>query len=221
MRSKHGHILVASLTIIAAAHGFNGAAHAQSQDSNYYYERGVANREQSNAAQARADFSEAIRLDPQNANAYIARGGDPRGWADVDPADGEAFARAVYRAAKADYDEAIRLAPQNPEGYRSRARLFYAPLPDKLADFDEAIRLDPQDADTFGRRAAVHFGLGNRAQAFSDLDEAIRLDPRNATNWFDRGLWHRRAGNSAQSEADFARALRIDPSLRHYYLNMR
>lgn len=199
MRSQHVRTLAALLAAFAVGIAFNGAAHAQSLDSNFYYQRGLTNV-LADQDQAFADFNEAIRLDPQNANAYVGRGSVRF--------DGGSLA---------DFDEAIRLDPQNAEAYSRRAFIYnmqrnYAAA---LADYDQAIRFNPH-AETIGQRAGVHWDLGNHALAFRDADESIRLNPRDARAWFDRGLFHRRAGNTAQAEADFAQALRLDPSLRHY-----
>lgn len=199
MRSKPMRSLAALLAIFAAAIAFNGAARAQSRDSNFYYERGLTNV-LADQDQAFADFNEAIRLDPQNANAYVGRG-----------------SVRFDNGSMADYNEAIRLDPQNAEAYARRAFIYNMQrnYEAALADYDQAIRFDPRP-ETIGQRAGVHWDLGNRALAFRDADESIRLNPLAAQAWFDRGLFHRRAGNTAQAEADFAQALRLDPSLRHY-----
>jgi tetratricopeptide (TPR) repeat protein len=199
MRLKNGSTLAALFALALAS---SGAAHAQSQDSNFYYQRGLANVN-GDQAQAFADFNEAIRLDPRNANAYVGRG-----------------SVRFDGGAMADYSEAIRLDPNNFEAYVRRAFVQQDDAA-AIADYDQAIRIRPNDAEIWGQRAARHWNLGNREQAFRDADESIRLNPRDARAWFDRGLFHRRAGNTAQAEADFARALRLDPSLRHYYERMQ
>src|SRR5262249_13848996 len=56
-----------------------------------------------------ADFSEAIRLDPKYANAFVNRG--------------IAYAKkSEYDRAIADYSEAIRLDPQNASAFWNRGR---------------------------------------------------------------------------------------------------
>ncbi len=81
------------------------------------------------AARAIADYDQAIRLDPQNANAYAGRG---TGY----------FRQRDYARAIAEYDQAIRLNPR--EGYyRSRAAIYYQ-LGDRTrwwADLTAAARL--------------------------------------------------------------------------------
>jgi tetratricopeptide (TPR) repeat protein len=93
-----------------------------------------------NAAQRRhfnlkaiADSTEAIRLDPQNADAYCNRG-DAH-------SDGYDYDRAI-----ADYSESIRLEPNVARLYLKR-RLQYSRKGDyhkALADLREALRLAPE-----------------------------------------------------------------------------
>ena len=54
-----------------------------------------------------ADYDEAIKLDPKNANAYSYRG---LAW----------YWKSEYDKAIADYDEAIKLDPKSPRRYSNR-----------------------------------------------------------------------------------------------------
>jgi len=81
------------------------------------------------------DYTEAIRLDPENAEAYINRG-----WA--------YFWEEDYDKAIADYTEAIRLEPTDAWKYNNRGDAYYEKEDyDKATvDYTEAIRLDPKNA---------------------------------------------------------------------------
>jgi tetratricopeptide (TPR) repeat protein len=89
-----------------------------------------------------ADFSEAIRLDPNNAAFYTNRG-----WA--------LLGKKEYDKAIADCNEAIRLDPKNAAAYTNRGwALFLTKEYDKaIADCNEAIRLDPKLAEAYTNRA--------------------------------------------------------------------
>ena len=74
-----------------------------------------------------ADFSEAIRLDPQVPEVVLL------------PGDSPVIRRATTTRPIADFDQAIRLDPKNAEFYSRRGiALFYKPDYDKaIADFDQ------------------------------------------------------------------------------------
>ena len=80
------------------------------------------------------DYSEAIRLDPDDANAYYNRG-----W-DYDEL-GE------YEKAIEDYSQVIRLDPNATDAYNNRGNIYYSlgEYEKALQDYDEAIRLDPDN----------------------------------------------------------------------------
>jgi tetratricopeptide (TPR) repeat protein len=83
-----------------------------------------------------ADYGEAIRLNPEDATAYVGRGS-----AYLAKGDGD---RAI-----ADLDKAIRLNPEYSWVYRIRgiAYLFGDSLAKAYADFKVASELDPKNAD--------------------------------------------------------------------------
>ncbi|MDR0475675.1 MAG: tetratricopeptide repeat protein, partial [Treponema sp.] len=113
-----------------------------------------------------ADFSLAIRLDPNDASAYNTRGiaygvkGD--------------FDRAV-----ADFNEAIRLDPNYAAAYSNRG-VAYGEKGDfdrAVADSSLAIRLDPNDAGAYNSRGVAYEAKGDFDRAVADRTEARRLGP--------------------------------------------
>ncbi len=125
------------------------------------------------------DFSEAIRLDPKFADAYLQRArtylalGDP------------------YQAG-ADADRALALAPANPAVHhvRTLAALNKKNLDKALEALTEAIRLDPQNAQWLTDRGVVFYQKKDLDSAIADYTRAIALDNRLAKAWYNRGIAH-------------------------------
>jgi tetratricopeptide (TPR) repeat protein len=96
-----------------------------------YYNRGESYRNKGDHDRAIADYTEAIRLDPQFAIAYNNRGVSYNGG------------KKDYDRAIADYTEAIRLNPQYALAYNNRGNAYQAKGNQARADADfaEARRL--------------------------------------------------------------------------------
>jgi tetratricopeptide (TPR) repeat protein len=88
-----------------------------------------------------ADYTEAIRRDPEQARAYCRRGGAYRMQGDYD--------RAI-----ADASQAIRLAPKHPRAYCIQGHACYmkGDYDRAIADASMAMRLDPKYAWAYYRR---------------------------------------------------------------------
>ena len=115
------------------------------------------------------DLDEAIRLNPQNAEAYYQRGlaYQKEGYAD----------RAIQ-----DFDMAIRLDPALAKAYSNRG---YAYLNQKqydraIADCTEAIKLNPDDAVARYNRGVTYKLVDKKYDAKDDFEKVIALakDPR-------------------------------------------
>jgi tetratricopeptide (TPR) repeat protein len=115
-------------------------------------------------SKAIADFTEAIRLDPENDDGYFHRGMTYH-------------AQDEYAKAIADYTEAIRLDPQYVVNYYMRGITYHAQdeYAKAIADYTEAIRLYPKFAVGYHKRGSAYQKLGNEAKAKADFDKAKEL----------------------------------------------
>ena len=146
-----------------------------------------------------ANFTRAIRLDPNNADAYYERG----------------LVRSLVdaEAAIADYTQALRIDPKNIAAYSERSgdrqRLFdYAGA---LQDLDQAIQLEP-DADLYMRRSSIHLVQSDYQGAIADANLAIRLESDNSLAYSTRCYARARGlGDFKGALADCDRAIALDP----------
>lgn len=167
-----------------------------------YRNRGNARADAGAAAEAVADFSEAIKLRPSDAASHAGRGRAKLTLGDIP-------------GAIADYSEALRLAPGSASFLvgRGHARFVRGDLPAAIADFTKAIRLNPKSASAFNRRGLAHRRLGDLARAIDDYTKAITLNPTYALAYNNRGYVYEAQGRKEEAIADFQVALLLDPSL--------
>jgi tetratricopeptide (TPR) repeat protein len=117
---------------------------------------------------AKRDYSEAVRLDPKFAFAYISRGDVHR-------------KKKEYDKAIEDYTEAIRIRPDDPGCYVSRGLTYgdKKEYPRARIDYAAAVRLEPEDAKTFHSRGVAFFTGEEYGRAIEVFSEIIRLLPRH------------------------------------------
>ena len=154
------------------------------------------------------DYTQAIRLNPDHANAYNNRG--------VAKSDlGQHF------AAIADYDIAIRLNPDYAQAYNNRgvAKSDLGQHFAAIADFDIAIRLNPDDAEAYYNRGIAKDHLGQHFAAIADYDIAIRLNPDYANAYNNRGVAKSDLSQHFAAIADYDIAIRLNPDYANAYNN--
>ena len=182
-----------------------------------------------------ADFTSALRLDPDNAGIYRERGsayssnGDPdRAIADYTQALGlnpnfalAYIARGIayknkrdYDRAITDYDQAIRLDPNYAAAYNNRG-IAYRNKNDydrAIADYDQTLRLNPNFADAYNNRGIAYYYKRDYDRAITDYDQAIRLNPNYADAYNNRGYAYYLKNDFDHAIADYEAALQIDPN---------
>lgn len=172
------------------------------------YLQAVAKYNQGDYQGAIATYSQIIKLDPNNARAYINRGA----------------ARTQiknYAEAIADFDAAVKLNPQDALAYANRgaARSAQGDKQGEVADLTEAINLAPQLAIAYNNRGVANYESGNKTQGKLDLDKAIELDPNSALAYNNRGMLRYYLKQYASALGDFSEAIRLNPKYAQAYNN--
>jgi tetratricopeptide (TPR) repeat protein len=178
-----------------------------------YIKRGDDWAEKKEYGKAIADYTEALRLEPKNAEALYKRGG---AYAGKGPGDRNgrclefvSFSESARRewvatrwrkedlgCALRDLSAALRLDPKNAAAYSLRGALLGAKgeYGQAIEDFTTAIHLDPKDAVAYHDRGAFWLFRGEYDKGIKDCTAALRLDPKDSTALANRGAAYRKKG---------------------------
>jgi tetratricopeptide (TPR) repeat protein len=194
-------------------------------------------------AEAEAELSAAIALEPANADAlvrlarvHLARKDIPAAGRTLEAAVARGVdAAPVYAALAEIYEQsghpenaipAMRLAiqrdPKSEEyrfGYGMLLTNAYAPAA-AVIRLDEALKLFPDSPRLWFALGLAHFKQDKDAEATQALNRAIELDPKFAPAYAYLGMIRVRGGAYEEGIAQYERALEIDPNLAaaHYLI---
>lgn len=200
--------------------------------------RSEADAEQNDKAVA--DYTEAIRLKPDYADAYNERGqayfklkqfdkaiSDYSDAIRIKSDFAEAYSNRAFtytrlgqfEKALADCNEAIRIKPDFAEAYKNRANPHNSlqQYEDAINDCNQAIRLKPDYAEAYANRATSYNGLKQYDKAIADCDEALRLKPELFQAHVIRGTTYNFQGQFDKAVSDFTEAIRLQPDLADAY----
>jgi tetratricopeptide (TPR) repeat protein len=124
-----------------------------------------------------SDFDKALEIDPNNANAYAARGGI-------------LVNIGQPKEALGDLVRAVELDPDNAETVNNRGFAYYVMRNFDAAfmDFEKAIEMDSSYALAYRNRAAIYMVQKQYARAVEDYTKLIELDPQNVDAYQSRGM---------------------------------
>lgn len=167
--------------------------------------RGNLHRRAERFAQALADFTAALALDPQHGDALVGRALTHQHMGNAEDA-------------LADLDEAIRIHPNRAWDHvlRGRLNVMAGRSAEALADFGQALELDAEQDWALTSRAELHSAEARHQEALADLDRALSIDPEYTWVYVQRSrcLWQLKRWDEAVR--DMARAADLDSETSWY-----
>jgi tetratricopeptide (TPR) repeat protein len=156
-------------------------------DSTAYHGRGLVYLAKNDRKTAKAEFDEALRVNPRSGPALKSR-------AQLYEAGGE------YDLAIADYSNALRVNPRDAAAYfdRGRALSLKGEFRKGALDLDEALKLAPRHHPARALRAFIAIGEGRYDQASELLDTLMQHSQPQASLLLWRHVARARAADDAQ-----------------------
>ena len=153
-----------------------------------------------------ADYTQAIHLKPDYAEAYNNRGLAKHNL-------------RQYNTAIIDYDIAIQLKPDFALAYNNRGltRINLGQYIVAIADCDKAIQLKPDFAEAYVNRGLAKHNLRQYNTAITDYDIAIRLKPDFALAYNNRGFAKVFLMKPIAAITDCNRAIQLKPDFAEAY----
>ena len=171
------------------------------QTAGTFLDRGMLFASRGDYDLAIEDFTEAIKLDPNNVTAYKFRGLSY-------------FYKKDYDRAIAEYNQAIKLDPNNAEAYGLRGEAYFCKkdYDRAIADYTQAIKLAPNLKDIYTTRSNAYIEKGDYDRAIADSNQAIKLDPNSKEAYASRGLAFYSKGDYDKAITDYSQAIKLDPN---------
>ena len=206
------------------------------------FNRGKDNFLAANFDAAIDEFSKAIKLDANFAQAFLARGfariwgkDDRKGglsdyaeaikidnknaetywWRGEAVRESSGYGTELYKSAAQDFTRAIELQPDYVEAYRRRAwvKEGIKDLKGAIADQSQVIKLKPTEARAYIERAKVEEKAGDNNAALKDYGEVTKLGATDAANGFyERARLLVKMGNNKDAIGDFTKAIDLTKS---------
>ena len=169
------------------------------------YDSGVRLFSATRYEQAALNFSRAIDLMPDFADAYRMRA---RVY----------VAQSTPDFAARDFTKVLALTPNNAGVLveRGSAYLDLKDYPKAIADAGLAISLDPKLGRAYTLRATARRATGDAAGAIQDFTAALGINP-NLENYFQRAATYHRMGKYDLAVADFTSAISFDSTQPHIF----
>lgn len=185
-------------------------------------------------------YSQAIELNPQDADAYNNRGVAYESNSDFNLAIQDFnmakrlrpdYAIVYYNSgivygkkgmldiAIQNYGTAIKLQPDYAEAYNNRANVYsrQRKFDQAMADYKTAIQLRPDLAEIYYSRAVTRVGKGEIDEAINDYSMAIRLKPDYTEAYLNRGTVYGGKGSVDEAISDYSMAIRLKSDYAEAY----
>jgi predicted O-linked N-acetylglucosamine transferase (SPINDLY family) len=182
-----------------AAERIRQAIAVQGNQPNYYNNLGEVYRTSGRAAEARACYEQALRLNSQLAPTYYNLG--------------LLLGATEPALARRHYEQAIRLQPNHAAAHNNLANLLRdtGERDAALAAYRAALRSDPHYVEAWSNLGSLLLDLQQVAEAVEHFQRAVQLRPESADFHFNLGNAHKSAEHYADAAACYRDALRLRP----------
>jgi len=200
----------------------------------YWIEKGIASDEKELYNQAVREFSQAIKINPQEPKGFWHRGNvyyrlekyelataDHNRAIEIDSGFARAyngrgnvhFSLKEYELAMANYNKTLELDPSYRSAYANRGRVYerQEKYDLALAEYTKALEVDPFYVYGYESRGRFYEKLGNEEAALEDYTEAIRLDSKSWIARICRGMIYSKRGQYGLAIADYNQAIETNP----------
>jgi len=170
---------------------------------------GMTYVEQGRLDEAIAEFEEAIRLDPDHADAHVNLG--------------TAYhQQGKFEEAIAELQVAVELEPDDATAYRNLGTAYgeQGQAEEAAAAYEKAIELDPDFGEVHGDLAGVYTRLGRLGEAIAAGEKAVELAPEYAMAYNNLGFAYYTQGMHDEAIAEYQEAIRIDPDFGKAHDNL-
>jgi tetratricopeptide (TPR) repeat protein len=140
----------------------------------------------------------AVRDNPQDAQAYCCRGVIH-------------LMRSQAQQAIADFNRAIQLDPKTHTAYRHRGKMRQemGDLQGAIGDFGLALEINPQDWQVHCFRAKAYSAMGSYVQALEDLNRSIAINAQDPVVYLERAALQAKLEELAAAQADYQLAANL------------
>ena len=147
-----------------------------------------------------AAYTEALRVDPNNADALVGSG---RGYYIFKDDTDKAIA---------DFNAALSINPNDTDALegRSTAYTLNGDIDKAIVDHTVVLRINPNDAHALLLRGNRYSLKGDMDKAIVDFTAALRINPNDTDSLTLRGWAYENKGDKNRAIADFEAALKID-----------
>lgn len=157
---------------------------------------------------AMVDFSRAIELKRDYADAYYNRGLVFNNW-------------GKYKEAIQDYSASIQHRKGFAPVYYYRGNAYYnlGKYDSAIADFKSAIALKYNSVNVYYNRGLIYYNQGKHEEAIQDFNATLQIDPCFVLAYSHRGMSNYFLGKYAEAIQDQTSAIQYDPAFAEAYHN--
>jgi tetratricopeptide (TPR) repeat protein len=187
-----------------------------------YWNRGQYYRDNGNYQASLSDYSQAIKINPKNAELHNSRGKTHFDMAMLEQYKSQSA--SLVQKALEDYASGLDI-PNAKDKTRSELFINKGAAHASLNQYDQAIaslseglKIDPNNKNGYFNRSLVYFNLRKFKEAIEDYTSYLKFDPYNVNVWYERGMIRRTIGENEAAVQDLSKALELDPQFGIAYL---